>query len=123
MAAMTVIAADSDEEAALLASSLDQSFVAFRTGGSGRLRPPVPGYRESLPPDARAMLDHMRQASAVGSPETVRREIERFQVRTQADEIIIAGAPWDPRARQRSLRLTIEAMGGPEGNERKTGDG
>ena len=110
MAAMTVITADTDEEAVLLASSLDQSFVAFRTGGSGRLRPPVPGFRESLPPDARAMLEHMRAASAVGSPATVRNEIDRFIERTRADEIIIAGAVWDPAARQRSLRLTMAAM-------------
>jgi len=110
MAAMTVIAADSDEEATLLASSLDQSFVDFRTGRSGRLRPPVPGFRDSLPADARAMLEHMRQASAVGSPETVRREIDRFIERTQADEIMVAGAAWDPQARQRSLELTMAAM-------------
>jgi luciferase family oxidoreductase group 1 len=110
MAAMTVITADSDEEATLLASSLDQSFVDFRTGRSGRLRPPVPGYRESLPTEARAMLEHMRQASAVGSPETVRREITRFIDRTQADELIIAGSVWDSAARQRSLRMTMAAM-------------
>jgi luciferase family oxidoreductase group 1 len=110
MAAMTVICADTDEEAALIASSLDQSFVAFRTGGSGRLKPPVPNYRESLPADARAMLEQMRTASAVGSPATVRREIERFAERTQADEIIVAGNAWDPKARQRSLQLTMDAM-------------
>jgi alkanesulfonate monooxygenase SsuD/methylene tetrahydromethanopterin reductase-like flavin-dependent oxidoreductase (luciferase family) len=110
MAGMTVICADTDEEAALIASSLDQSFVAFRTGGSGRLKPPVPNYRESLPADARAMLEQMRAASAVGSPATVRREIERFAERTQADEIIVAGNAWDPKARQRSLQLTMDAM-------------
>jgi len=110
MAAMTVITAETDEEATLLGSSLDQSFVAFRTGGSGRLKPPVPGYRESLPPDARAMLEQMRAVSAVGSPETVRRGIDRFLDRTRADELIIAGAAWDPQARQRSLQLTMAAM-------------
>ena len=60
MAAMTVIAADSDEEAVLLASSLDQGFVALRSGTPGRLKPPVPGYRKSLPPQMLAMLEHMR---------------------------------------------------------------
>ncbi len=30
--------------------------------------------------------------------------------RTQADEIIIADAIWDPKARERSLQLTIEAL-------------
>jgi len=110
MAAMTVIAADTDEEAALLGTSGDQSFVALRSGNPGRLKPPVPGYRDTLPPGAVDMLNHMRQASAIGSPETVRRAILRFAERTQADEIIVAGAIWDPAARQRSLELTMAAM-------------
>ncbi len=110
MAAMTVIAADSDAEAALLASSLDQSFVALRTGTPGRLKPPVPGYRDSLPPHSQAMLEHVRQASAVGSPATVRAAIGRFVERTGADEIIVAGATFDPAAREYSLALTAEAL-------------
>ncbi|WP_176399758.1 LLM class flavin-dependent oxidoreductase [Novosphingobium sp. B 225] len=110
MAAMTVIAADSDEEAVLLASSLDQSFVALRTGNPGRLQPPVPGYRQTLPPSILAMLEHMRQASAVGSPATVRERIARFVERTKADELIVAGSTFDPMARHRSLELTIKAL-------------
>jgi luciferase family oxidoreductase group 1 len=109
MAAMTVIAADTDEQAAVLASSLDQSFVDFRTGRGGRLRPPVPGFRDTLPPEARAMLEHMRQVSAVGGPATVREDMLRFVERTQADELIIAGAAWDPEARRRSLALVMDA--------------
>ncbi len=111
MAAMTVIAAGSDEEAALLASSMDQSFVALRTGNPGKLLPPVENYRESLPLPARAMLEHMRQASAVGSPATVRAAIGKFVERTGADELIVAGATFDPAARLRSLSLTMEALG------------
>ncbi len=111
MAAMTVIAADSDAEATLLASSMDQSFVALRSGNPGKLQRPVPGYRESLPPPARAMLEHMRQAAAVGSPATVREAIGRFIKRTGADELILAGATFDPAARRHSLALTMEALG------------
>jgi luciferase family oxidoreductase group 1 len=111
MTAMTVIAADSDAEATLLASSLDQSFVALRSGNPGKLKPPVSGYRESLLPSAQAMLGHVRQASAVGSAATVRSAIARFVERTQADEIIVAGATYDPAARRRSLELTMAAMG------------
>jgi len=110
MAAMTVIAAETDEEARTLASSLDQSFVALRTGNPGKLKPPVPGYRDSLPAPARAMLEHMRQVSAVGSPATVRAAINAFAARTGADEIIVAGATYDPEARYRSLALTMEAL-------------
>ena len=110
MAAMTVIAADSDEEAQLLGTSMDQSFVALRTGTPGRFKPPVPGYRQTLPPGQLAMLEHMRQASAVGSPATVARELAKFVERTHADEIIVSGATYDPAARRRSLELTMKAL-------------
>jgi len=110
MAGITTIAADSDEEAALLATSLDQTFVALRSGTPGRLRPPVPGYRDSLPPEALAMLEHMRSVSAIGGPAKVRADLEAFIARTRADELILAGAIYDPEARRKSLRLTMEAM-------------
>ncbi len=112
MAAMTVLTAETDAEAVLLSSSLEQSFVALRSGTPGRLKPPIPGYRESLPPGMQGMLAHTRQASAVGAPATVREAIGRFVERTQADEIIVSGATYDPAAREHSLALTMEALAG-----------
>ncbi len=110
MAAMNVIAADSDEEAMLLASSIDQRFVNLRSGNPKQLQPPVPGYRQTLPPGQLAMLEHMRQVSAVGSKATVAAAIAQFAERTTADEIIVSGATFDPAARRRSLTLTMEAL-------------
>jgi luciferase family oxidoreductase group 1 len=112
MAAMSVLCAESDAEAELLGSSQDQAFVALRTGDPGPLPPPVPGYRESLPDVALAMLERLGAARAVGSPATVRERIGRFVERTRADEIIVSGATFDPFARQHSLRLTMEALAG-----------
>ncbi|WP_296678625.1 LLM class flavin-dependent oxidoreductase [Novosphingobium sp.] len=110
MVAMNVIAADSDEEAALLCTSMDQSFVGLRSGNPGKLKPPVPGYRQTLPPTALAMLEHMRQVSAIGSAATVADAIARIADRTRADEIIVSGSTFDPAARQRSLELTMKAL-------------
>ncbi|GAA0266660.1 LLM class flavin-dependent oxidoreductase [Alteraurantiacibacter aestuarii] len=110
MAAMTMICAETDREAQDLASSQDQSFVRLRTGDPGKLPPPVPGYRDSLPVSARAMLDRLDTARAVGSPQTVRERIGRFVARTQADEIITSGATFDPEARCESLRLARAAL-------------
>jgi luciferase family oxidoreductase group 1 len=109
MAAINVMAAPSEEEAVLLASSMDQSFVRLRSGSPGRLPPPVPGYRDTLPPHALAMLDHMRQVSAIGTPRTVADRLAAFQQRTGADELIVSGATFDPAMRRRSLELTMAA--------------
>ncbi|MEP6868366.1 MAG: LLM class flavin-dependent oxidoreductase [Novosphingobium sp.] len=110
MAAMAVYSAEDDAEAQYLASSQDQSFVALRTGNPGKLQPPVRNYRASLPLQAAAMLEHMDQAKAIGSPETVRTAIERFIDRTAADELIVAGATFDSTARQASLDMTMAAL-------------
>jgi luciferase family oxidoreductase group 1 len=110
MAAMTVICGETDEEAELLASSQDQAFVRLRSGDPGKLPPPVPGYRQSLPESAQAMLQRLSVARAVGSPETVAARITRFVERTRADEIIVSGATYDPAARRRSLELTMRSV-------------
>ena len=47
-----------------LATSMDQSFVRMRTGGTGKLSPPIPGYRDTLDPAAIAMIDSMREAAS-----------------------------------------------------------
>ncbi|MEO0698191.1 MAG: LLM class flavin-dependent oxidoreductase [Pseudomonadota bacterium] len=110
MVAMNVFAAETSEEAALVASSQQQAFVALRTGHPGRLAPPIRDYLDSLPAQARAMLAHVGQAGAVGSPSDVRTAIEAFLKRTKADEILLCGSTYDPEARLASLELTIEAM-------------
>ena len=110
IAAINVIAAASDAEAALLGSSMDQAFVALRTGTPGRLKPPVEGYRQTLPPPALAMLESFREASAIGSPATVRARVGAFIARTGADELIFAGSTYDPAARVRSLELAMDAV-------------
>lgn len=68
MVAMNVFAADTHEEAELIASSQQQAFVALRTGNPGRLLPPIKNYTSTLPAPARAMLAHNGQAAAIGSP-------------------------------------------------------
>ncbi|MFC3175155.1 LLM class flavin-dependent oxidoreductase [Novosphingobium bradum] len=110
MVGMTVICAETDEEARFLASSQEQGFIALRNGTPGKMKPPIAGFRESLPPHLLAGLDHRRAASAIGSPETVRRAITAFVERTGADEVIVTGAVHDPEAHHRSLMLTMDAL-------------
>ena len=110
--AMTVIAAETDAEADYLASSQDQSFVRLRTGDPGKLPPPIRDYRASLPEASHMMLARMDAARAVGSPATVSSRMGRFIERTQADEIIVSGATYDPEARHHSLKLVAEVLNG-----------
>jgi luciferase family oxidoreductase group 1 len=113
MLGFNVFAADTDEEARLLASSVEQAFVALRTGQASRLPQPRAGYADTLPRPTRAMLDSVLSCSAIGSPETVRRQTEEFVERTGADELMITAQIYDHNARLRSYELLMEAMRGP----------
>lgn len=109
MLALNVIAADTDEEARLLFSSLQQAFVNLRSGRPGRLPPPVRGYEETLDPTARAMLARALSCAVIGSAETVQRGVEAFIRRTGADELIVSAQIFDHEARKKSFSLLAEA--------------
>ncbi len=108
MCGFNIFAADSDEEAEFLSSSMLQSFVALRTGNPGKMPPPVEGYRESLPPQFQSMLEQIMQGSAVGSPDMVKQGVDRFIERTGADELIISGSIFDSAAREKSYTIAAE---------------
>lgn len=112
MVAMNLFVAENEEEAEYLASSQLQAFVALRTGTPGKLPPPARGYRESLPMQAQAMLAHIGQASATGTPHQAAEAVRAFIARTGADEVIFGGSMYDPQARCRSLELAMEALTG-----------
>ena len=110
MAGFNVFAAETDAEAEYLASSQQQSFVALRTGSPRQLPPPVEGYRASLGAQGTAILDHVLQCSAVGSPATVARDLAAFVARTGVDEVMVASAIFDQDKRKRSLSITAEVI-------------
>jgi luciferase family oxidoreductase group 1 len=108
MLGLSLIAAETDEEARLQFTSQQQSFVNIRTGRPGKLPPPMPGYYESLDPMAKAMLDQTLSCAVVGSPETVRRGIADFVRRTGADELMVTGHIFDHAARLRSYEILAD---------------
>lgn len=108
MLGYNVFAADTDPEARHIATSMQQAFVNLRTGRPSQLPPPVDGYLERLPPPARAILDDVLGCSAIGSPETVRRQIAAFIERTQPDELMITSQVFDHRARLRSFEIAAD---------------
>jgi len=109
MLGFNVIAADSDDEARLLASSLQQAFVNLRSGRPGKLPPPLPGYLEQAGPAERMLLDNVLACSAIGARDTVRRQLRDFIETTGADELMIASQVYDHAARLRSYEIAAQA--------------
>jgi luciferase family oxidoreductase group 1 len=114
MLGYNVFAADTDQQAHLLATSMQQAFVNLRSGYPKRLQPPVAGYPASIPPQFRDMLDDVLSCSAIGSPDTVRRALQDFIAQTGADELMITSQIFDHDARLRSYQITAELRAAPD---------
>jgi luciferase family oxidoreductase group 1 len=111
MMGLNVCAADTEEEARDLFSSLEQAFVAMRTNQRGKLRPPIKGYRDTLDPMARAMLDQTLSLAVVGGSAKVREGVDAFIARTGADELMVTAQIYNHQSRKRSYEILAETFG------------
>jgi luciferase family oxidoreductase group 1 len=105
MLGVNVIAAESDADARLLMTSLQQAFINLRQGRPGRLPPPVEGFESRLSLAERQILAETLACSVVGSPDAVRAGLSDFVARTGADELMITAQIFDHPARLRSFEL------------------
>ncbi|MBU6265940.1 MAG: LLM class flavin-dependent oxidoreductase [Sphingomonadales bacterium] len=111
MAGYNVIGADSDDEAALLATSMQQGLVALWSGETrGGLRPPVAGFFETLSAQQKAGLAQFHAFTSVGTRATLRDGFAAFLERTGADEVIVTSQVWDHAARMNSIAIAAEAF-------------
>jgi luciferase family oxidoreductase group 1 len=108
MAGVGVFAADSDEEGAFLATSMQQQFVNLRRGRPGPLPPPVESMDGLWSPlEAEGVRQAMKYAM-VGSPETVRDGLRAFRDLTAVDELMITGGIFDHDKRLQSFRIAAD---------------
>jgi luciferase family oxidoreductase group 1 len=105
MLGFNIFAADTDAEAQLLATSMQQSFTNLRRGRPTQLPPPVADYASTLAPHEKAQLEQILSCSAVGSPDTVRKGLAEFIARTGADELMINCQIFDHKARVHSYEI------------------
>jgi len=105
MLGMNVIAADTEDEAGFLKTSVLQSFVNRSKGQRGKLPPPIDRYEEQLSLAERKMLENALSCSATGAPDTVEREIATFVEKYGADEIMITCNIHDFAKRLHSFEL------------------
>lgn len=110
MVGVNVFAAETEDEARFLFSSLQQAFVNLRSGRPGKLPAPVEGFDGQLDRYARAMLDNALSCSVVGTRETVRQGIAEIAARTGADELMVTAQIHDHGARLRSFEILAKAQ-------------
>ncbi|MGK2914156.1 MAG: LLM class flavin-dependent oxidoreductase [Porticoccaceae bacterium] len=105
MLGFNVFAADTDAQARLLATSMQQAFVNLRTGRAGQLPPPDEGYLDRISTPERMMLDEVLACSAIGSPPTVGEKLSAFIERTGADELMVTSQIFNHAARLHSYEI------------------
>jgi luciferase family oxidoreductase group 1 len=112
MLGVTVVAAEIDEEARFLFSSIQQSTLNNRIGHPSRVPPPVANFDAGLDPMARAILDDAQAYAVVGAPDTVRRGLDEIVRRTGADELMVTANIFDHEKRKRSFEIVAQVHGG-----------
>jgi len=105
MVGANVVAAETDEEAKFLATSMQQQVLSLMRGRPGQLQPPVENIDDLCTDYEKAALEDRNRSAIVGSRETVRRGLQKFLDETQADEIIITSQIFAHAARLRSYEM------------------
>ncbi|MET0647719.1 MAG: LLM class flavin-dependent oxidoreductase [Pyrinomonadaceae bacterium] len=105
LACLNVIAAETDEEARRLFTSLQQAFINLRRGRPGKLPPPIETLEGFASEMEMAGIQHALRYSVVGSRETVRAGLEAFAGLTRADELMLTSQIYDHAARLRSFEV------------------
>ncbi len=112
MVAVNVFAAATDREAAKLATSQHQSFLALIRGTPGKIKPPVDDMEKIWTPAEKAMVQSRLGGSIIGGPETVKAGLEELLKNTRADELIINAMTFDHKERVLSYEIVADIWKG-----------
>ncbi|WP_226535752.1 LLM class flavin-dependent oxidoreductase [Fictibacillus halophilus] len=110
MVGANVVAADTDEEAKWLATSLQQQFLNLIRGNPTQLKPPIESMEELWSPFEKVTIDKQLHTTFVGNKESVKEKLQAFLDETEADEIIINSQIYDHQARLRSFELLSSVL-------------
>lgn len=108
--ALSVICADSAEEARELASSVELLFIRMRAGRTGPVPSPAEARAEGWSPGS-PLRGPMAELLIAGTPDYVRERIEAAARDANADEVMVMTIVHDPAARLRSYELLADAFG------------
>jgi len=108
MLGVPLIAADSDEQAEYLVTSVYQRILSLIRGQSLVLRPPVQSMQGLwLPHEQQAVGDFLGLA-LIGGPEKIRARLDVLLEQTQADELIFTCDLYETADRHRAFEIVAE---------------
>jgi luciferase family oxidoreductase group 1 len=109
MVGVPALAAESDERAEFLATSMYQRFLGIIRNTRAPLPPPVEDMDKIWSPGERYAVAERMALMVVGGPERVAQNLKKIVEITKADELIIASDAYERKDRLRSYEILAEA--------------
>lgn len=110
MAGVPLVAAESDAEARLLATSALQRHLRLIRGEPIFVPPPIESMDGLWNEAERFAVESRLSAAVIGGPDTVRRKLARFLDETRVDELIFTSDLYEHHLRLRSFEIAAQAM-------------
>lgn len=110
MAGINVIAADTDEEAERISTSMIRMMLGVMTGKIDYMQEPMEMTQELREVAQHPALQQMLKYSFVGSKETVKQKTADFLEETGANELMVVSHIYHPEDRIKSYRIFSEIM-------------
>lgn len=107
---LNAIIADTDEEANLLATTSLQFFLNVVTGERSGMKPPVADIERLVPPHILSMAKSMTACSVIGSPATVKAQLQALQDKVHADELMAVSYIYDKDKQARSYEAFAQVV-------------
>lgn len=108
LACINVIAADTDEKANLLASSFYRLALGIVTNERKPLQPPTSNMDAVWKEYEKLTVLQMMKYTFIGSPETVKKNLQPFLDETDVDELMVASYIYDNDAKIHSYELIAD---------------
>ncbi|NJB35526.1 LLM class flavin-dependent oxidoreductase [Croceivirga sp. JEA036] len=110
MACVNVIAADTDEEAHYLATSFYQFAMGIITNVRRPLPPPVKSMDKLWTLEQEMIIKNMMHYTFIGSPSTIREQLQVFIEKTKIKELIVTTNIYDHEARKKSYTYSAAIL-------------
>ena len=112
MACVNVVAADTDQEAAKLATSVQQFILGVITGKRSLLQPPIENIDRIWNIYEKESVQQMLKYAFIGGPEKIEQEMQAFIAKTQVDEVMATSHIFEHEARLHSYQVFAEVLSG-----------
>lgn len=110
MACVNIIAADTNEEAEILSTSLHQMFLNLIRNDRKGLQPPVASLDDIMNEAERYHVNQMTAGTFTGNQEQLTADLKKFIDYARIDELMVTSPIFDHHAKLKSIEITKAAI-------------